>query len=90
MIGFEQGDQLISTSGIVYTTKQKYGGTTVRGGEQIVQLNIVNEVMWLQSPQSIAQCNAFDTMDVAFPVTQLSSLRTLLTMVLGMIQQLAV
>ncbi|CAD7700041.1 unnamed protein product, partial [Ostreobium quekettii] len=37
------GDQLISTSGVIYTTSQTYGATEVRGGEKVVQMNTMNE-----------------------------------------------
>lgn len=38
-----EGDQLISTSGVIYTKTQEYSGTTVRGGLQVVQMNVLNE-----------------------------------------------
>ena len=33
-----QGDQLIATSGYIYTTEQKYQDNIVRGGERLVRL----------------------------------------------------
>ncbi|PSC69815.1 PDZ domain [Micractinium conductrix] len=36
------GDELIATSGMVYTSEQEYGEITVRGGEQVVRLNVRN------------------------------------------------
>ncbi|GMH32925.1 hypothetical protein BSKO_00759 [Bryopsis sp. KO-2023] len=37
------GDQLISTSGMMYTKGQTYGETFVRGGEKVVQMNVMGE-----------------------------------------------
>ncbi|KAL4419627.1 hypothetical protein ABPG77_008568 [Micractinium sp. CCAP 211/92] len=36
------GDELIATSGMVYTTEQEYQGNRVRGGETYVRLNVRN------------------------------------------------
>ena len=35
---------MIATSGYVYTTEQEYQGNTVRGGEQLVKMNVKGEV----------------------------------------------
>lgn len=35
---------MISTSGVVYTTGQTYGETFVKGGEEVVQMNVQGEV----------------------------------------------
>eukprot|EP00898_Chlorokybus_atmophyticus_P002576 jgi/Chlat1/3319/Chrsp22S03414 len=37
------GDQLIATSAVVYTKAQRYGEVNVRGGEQVVRLNVRGE-----------------------------------------------
>jgi hypothetical protein len=39
-----QGDELIATSGITYTTEQQYGETRVKGGEQVIRLLCRGEV----------------------------------------------
>lgn len=40
-----QGDELIATSGITYTTEQQYGETRVKGGEQVIRLLARGEVL---------------------------------------------
>eukprot|EP00210_Caulerpa_lentillifera_P001656 g1592.t1 len=40
----QQGDQLISTSGVIYTKEQSYGSTMVKGGQKVVRMNVTNEV----------------------------------------------
>ncbi|GLC37350.1 hypothetical protein PLESTB_001596900 [Pleodorina starrii] len=37
------GDQLIATSGVIYTTESDYGGATVKGGQQVVRLRVQGE-----------------------------------------------
>lgn len=39
-----KGDQLISTSGVIYTTERSYGNTMVKGGQKVVRLNVLSEV----------------------------------------------
>ncbi len=39
-----QGDQLIATSGVVYTRESDYGGATVKGGQQLVRMLVLGEV----------------------------------------------
>jgi len=38
-----KGDQLITTSGVIYTNEKKYGSTVVKGGLQVVQMNVLDE-----------------------------------------------
>ncbi|KAG2431687.1 hypothetical protein HYH02_013264 [Chlamydomonas schloesseri] len=37
------GDQLIATSGVIYTTESDYGGAMVKGGQQLVRLRVAGE-----------------------------------------------
>lgn len=37
------GDQLIATSGVVYTRESDYGGATVKGGQQVVRMLVLGE-----------------------------------------------
>lgn len=39
-----QGDQLIATSGVIYTSESDYGGATVKGGQKLVRLRVQGEV----------------------------------------------
>jgi hypothetical protein len=39
-----QGDELIATSGLIFTTEQTYGETRVKGGERVVRLAVRGEV----------------------------------------------
>ncbi|GFR42070.1 hypothetical protein Agub_g2891, partial [Astrephomene gubernaculifera] len=37
------GDQLIATSGVIYTTESDYQGAIVKGGQQVVRLRVAGE-----------------------------------------------
>jgi hypothetical protein len=39
-----QGDQLIATSGVVYTKESDYGGAKVKMGQQVVRMTVMGEV----------------------------------------------
>ncbi|KAG2439932.1 hypothetical protein HXX76_004051 [Chlamydomonas incerta] len=37
------GDQLLATSGVIYTSESDYGGAMVKGGQQLVRLRVQGE-----------------------------------------------
>eukprot|EP00198_Chlamydomonas_reinhardtii_P006418 XP_001695754.1 predicted protein [Chlamydomonas reinhardtii] len=39
----KMGDQLIATSGVIYTSESDYGGATVKGGQKLVRLRVQGE-----------------------------------------------
>jgi pyrroloquinoline quinone (PQQ) biosynthesis protein C len=39
-----QGDQLIATSGVTYSTEEEYGEVKVKKGQKVVRVNAIGQV----------------------------------------------
>jgi hypothetical protein len=39
-----QGDQLIATSGVTYSTEEEYGEVKVKKGQKVVRINAIGQV----------------------------------------------
>jgi pyrroloquinoline quinone (PQQ) biosynthesis protein C len=51
-----QGDQLIATSGVTYSTEEEYGEVKVKKGQKVVRVNAIGQVSGWCTVARNSQC----------------------------------